>query len=318
MLGLLLPKSLLRVKSYQKLRDFLLTNFEIKCVIDVGQAFDVVRGEQVIFIAQKKKPTNTHVLVGNWHINSLKPSLTKISKSKLIRFGVFQLFENTSVHNLISKITDTHTSLEELCDKKIYRGIPIGANSSFVKKIPSVNYKKAIRGDSIQKFNFEYFLYIKDKKYPKLTDEIKGAKLVAQNIFSSESGIIATFDEEGVIPLDSVTVIIPQLENQLYILGILNSKLAQFFMVFAIFGKSRLTMHTDRYYLGSLPIPEIDKKLKNQIINSVKLSLKGKPNPKLNSLIYSAYSLSKREIQLLEKELIKFRADGKKTEKKSK
>ena len=77
-------------------------------------------------------------------------------------------------------------------------------------------------------------------------------------------------------------------------------------------------MHTDRYYLGSLPIPKIDKKLKNQIINSVKLSLKGKPNPKLNSLIYSAYSLSKKEIQLLEKELIKFRADGKKTEKKSK
>ena len=79
MLGLLLPKSLLRVKSYQKLRDFLLTNFEIKCGIDVGQAFDVVRGEQVIFIAQKKKPTNTYFLDGNWHINSLKPSLTKIS-----------------------------------------------------------------------------------------------------------------------------------------------------------------------------------------------------------------------------------------------
>ena len=318
MLGLLLPKSLLRVKSYQRLRDFILKNFEIKCIVDVGEAFPDVRGEQIILIAQKKTSTSNPVLIGNWDSKTKKPKLIKIQKSQLILNGIFQIYENKNTHKLISKIISSHPTLEKVSDGKISRGIPIAANSKFVKSKHSPKYRKAIRGDSIQRFNFEYFLYIKEKKYPKLTDEIKGKKIVMQNIFSSESGIIANFDEKGVIPLDSVTVVMPQSENPYYILGILNSKLVQFFMIFAIFAKSRLTMHTDKHYLGLIPIPKTNRKLKNQIIRSVKLSLKGKHDLQLNSLIYSAFSISDKQIQLLEKELTNFRSNGKKTSKTSK
>jgi hypothetical protein len=107
----------------------------------------------------------------------------------------------------------------------------------------------------------------------------------------------------------------PQSEDPYYILGILNSKLVQFFMIFAIFAKSRLTMHTDKHYLGLIPIPKTNRKLKNQIIRSVKSSLKGKHDSQLNSLIYSAFSISDEQIQLLSKELTNFRSNGKKTSK---
>ena len=83
-------------------------------------------------------------------------------------------------------------------------------------------------------------------------------------------------------------------------------------MVFVIFAKARLTMHTDRHYIGLIPIPKIDSKLKNSIIKQVKSSLDGVHSDTLNSLVCSAFKLSSKEEQLIEDELIRFGKDGKK------
>ena len=312
-LGLLLPKSLFRVESYQKLRDFLMSNFEIDYLVDVGAGFKEVRGEQVIFIGRKNKnPSNKSIRVGLWKKDELTPSLTDIPKKNLIRFGIFQLYDNIKVHSLVSKIIGRHQNLESICNGKIYRGISIGANSSCVSPIQKKHYRTAIRGDSIRKFGYKYLIYLKNQNYPKPTDEVQSKKIVAQNIFSSESGIVATYDDVGLIPLNTITNIFPLNEDPYYVLGILNSKLARLFMVFVIFAKARLTMHTDRHYIGLIPIPKIDSKLKNSIIKQVKSSLNGVHSDTLNSLVCSAFKLSSKEEQLIEDELIRFGKDGKK------
>ena len=315
-LGLLLPKSLFRVSSYQKLRNFLLSYFEFDYLIDVGISFKGVRGEQVIFIGTKKNNPSSKksVKIGTWYQNnSSKPSLNTVLQENIIRFGIFQFFDNPKTYALTSKIIREHPSLESICNGKIYRGIPIGANSSFVTTIPKKGYKKALRGDSIKKFGFEYILYIKNQNYPKLTDEIQSKKIVVQNIFSSESGIIANYDDIGMIPLDTVTNIFPYHSEPHYVLGILNSKLARFFMIFVVYAKSRLTMHTDKDYIGLLPIPKINSKLKDDIIKQVNFSLEGKKSNKIDELVFKAYGLSNEEKQLIDIELVRFERNGKKS-----
>ena len=158
-----------------------------------------------------------------WKKDELTPSLTDIPKKNLIRFGIFQLYDNIKVHSLVSKIIGRHQNLESICNGKIYRGISIGANSSCVSPIQKKHYRTAIRGDSIRKFGYKYLIYLKNQNYPKPTDEVQNKKIVAQNIFSSESGIVATYDDVGLIPLNTITNIFPLNEDPYYVLGILNS-----------------------------------------------------------------------------------------------
>jgi len=288
-LGLLLPKTLFRVKSYQKLRKFLLQNFQFEYLIDVGIEFKNVRGEQVILIATKTKPKKSYnVIVGrinkkeNYELESYKINIKSLSRN-----GAFLLMNERRLYDLIPKIFDRHNDLDYYCDGKIFRGIPIGANSKFISTEKKNDSEKCLRGDSIKKFGFNYFIYLKKGKYPKI-DEIRKKKIVLQNIFSSESGIIADYDDEGVATLDTVTNVFSK-SDPFYILGILNSKLARFFMVFVMYNQSRLTMHSDRSYIGQIPIPKASKSLKKQIEKEVKSLIKNNSTENLlNSLVFSS------------------------------
>ena len=71
-------------------------------------------------------------------------------------------------------------------------------------------------------------------------------------------------------------------------------------------------MHTDRCYIGLLPIPKINSKLKANIIKQVNSSLLGKKSDKIDELIFKAYGLSTEEKQLIDSELVRFERDGKK------
>lgn len=313
-LGLLLPKSILRVNSYKKLRDFLVSEFYIEEMIDVGVEFDDVRGEQFILIATKKHQSPKNIKIGYFWKN--KPFETHIiSFNEITKFDNFLLLENKKLYKLVDKIVSDHPNLDECSNGKIYRGIGIGANSKYVSTSPSDNFYKGLRGDSIKKFSYDYFIYIQKRDYSKL-DMVKNKKIVLQNIFSSESGIIANYDDKGLVTLDTVTNILIEKENPYYVLGILNSLLMRFFMVFAIYDKSRLTMHADRKYLSRIPIPKTSEKLKKAIIDEVKNNIKNnKKNnnmKKLNDLIFQVFKLIDSEKNQVINQLEKFDQMGKK------
>jgi len=306
-LGFLLPKTLLRVNSYRNLREFLLSNFRLDYLIDVGQEFRKVRGEQVILIATKgMQSKNQNVTVGNFTIKNNIPETREISLNYITKFNNFVVFNKKSLYNLATKIVGKHKNLDHCCNGKIFRGISIGANSKFVSQIKKKNFLKALRGDSIKKFGYEYFIFLQNRPYPKI-DSVKMRKIVLQNIFSSESGIIANYDDKGLITLDTVTNVIPQIENPYYVLGIMNSQLARFFMVFVIYNQSRLTMHADRNYIGRLPIPSTNNKIKNSIIKEVKNRIENRGSDDiLNSLVYDAFNLTSNEREVVRSQLESF------------
>jgi len=310
-LGLLLPKSILRVDSYKKLRDFLISKFLIEEIIDVGIEFDDVRGEQFILIATKKQKNSKTIKIGHF-LKGKNPEIQTVSFSNITKFDNFLLLKNKETYKLVDTIISKHPNLEQCSNGKIFRGISIDSELNYISKSPKKNYHKGLRGDSVKKFYYDYFIFIKNKTFSKL-DLMKNKKIVLQNIFSSESGIIANFDDKGLVTLDTVTNIILDCEDPYYVLGILNSSLIRFFMVFVIYNQSRLTMHTDHKYLSRIPIPNTTTTIKKQIIKEVKNQLNTQTSfENLNELIFDAFDLSNKEKQLVNTSLREFEQRGKK------
>jgi tRNA1(Val) A37 N6-methylase TrmN6 len=310
-LGLLLPKSILRVSSYEKLRNFITSKFKIEQMIDVGIEFDDVRGEQFILIATKKSEKPSNIKVGYFLKN--KPFEThQIPFNEITKFENFLLLDDKETYRLVDKIISDHPNLEQVSNGKIFRGIGIGANSKYVSKNPTENHFKSLRGDSIKKFSYNYLIHVEKRDFAKI-DMVRVKKIVLQNIFSSESGIIANYDKEGLVTLDTVTNILLENRDPYYVLGILNSSLMRFFMVFVVYTQSRLTMHTDRRYINRIPIPKTSSKLEKAVIAEVKNQIKEKSSfLKLNDLIFEVFGLNDIDIKQVKRQLEKFEKRGKK------
>ena len=97
-----------------------------------------------------------------------------------------------------------------------------------------------------------------------------GNKVFIQNIYSAEAGIIATFG--GNLEATQTVTIFTDSDEKIcrYILGILHSRICNFFLYKYCYNSSTLTMHTDAKYLKKIPLPEIKTDYINLIISIVK------------------------------------------------
>jgi len=310
-LAFLLPKSILFVDSYNNLRRYLREKYQIKQILDCGFQFSDVRGEQVILIIKKRQPIkNSLIKIGSLNKEG-KISSFSISNDLMKCFDKFYIFDKKEHYHLINKISCSGQFLNDYVEGNIFRGISVGGN-----KVGSKHGIFVIRGKDISKFRIKKLsklekCFIKDKDIKKIRD-LKNKKIVVQNIFSSESGIVAANDEEGIISLDTVTNIIVSDDNKRkYILGILNSKLMNFYLWYAIFNKSRLTMHVDKAYIGSVPIMnKPQNKLFWNIVGNVNKALNDSANikvylKKIDLAVYKLYGLNKHEKEIVEKAISK-------------
>jgi type I restriction-modification system DNA methylase subunit len=318
LLAFLLPRTILYVDSYNKLRSYLLQNTHIVQIIDLGAKFKDVRGEQVVLIVKKQKPEKTQqIQIVDFSLNASLFEQTPlfVSQAHLQSTNQFPTFNSYSYYGLIEKLSSIGSPLESVVSGKIFRGIPVGGNQLCDKCSNSV---EAIRGKSISKFKIRNIMQLENailaKQSRLKTESLKTKKLVLQNIFSSESGIIAAYDAKGIITLDTVTNICVSDDAQgKYLLALLNSKVINFYLIYGVFNQSKLTMHLDRSYLGRIPIitnPDTRRKKKIiEIVESIldcedKRDLKPKIS-KIDEIVYGLYSLKSDEIELIEQAMAK-------------
>ena len=149
----------------------------------------------------------------------------------------------------------------------------------------------AIVGKEIRKFSF------KNTPVPK-----KGNKVFIQNIYSAEAGIIASFAGD-LDASETVTVFTDGDEKMCrYILGVLHSRLCNYYLLKFCFNSSRLTMHADAKYLKKIPLV-IEDDTFNKVISIVKSleTMEYMSNSwfemldSLNELIYKTYGICKTE-----------------------
>jgi len=315
-LAFILPKTILHVNSYSQLRRYILNNTSILHIVDLGLKFKDVRGEQIILILKNEKPSPNHMVEikvtkypekGLEHQPSLfiKQSIFKSFNNKIL------LFDNELCYSVLQKIQSKGRKLYDIVDRQIFRGLPL--NSKVCEHPQYITDEKIIKGKSIMKFRINSIGYVNEKELKKINKKIlkriKYKKIVMQNIFSSESGIIAAYDNEGILTMDTVTnIIIQNDELAKYLLGLFHSKLINFYISFALFNRGRLTMHLDRSYIGEIPIITSKQGEYHKIIELVKKAIERKANIKkilkaIDDEVYKIYDLNKEEINLVKREM---------------
>ncbi len=314
-LGFVLPKGILRVDSFLNLRTYLAANFTIKEIFDLGHYFKDVRGDQVILIIQKSKPSNyqNNISIGIHKNNQPLENKTtyQIKQQTLIGSDIYPVYREKSIIKLANKFLNIKTTLDSICDGNIFRGINVSSKDKAISKEPQKGFITTYRGDSIGKFKIKYPLYLDLRKIKdnNKIHRLRNEKIILQNLCSKEGGITATISDADELNIDTVTNIISTKVDLKFLLGIINSNFSNFFLLHIIFLSSNFTMHTDRQYIGQLPIvlpnAEIIKKV-SKIVDAI-LKLNGDRGIDyqnlfidLNKVVYEVYGLNNEEIKIIE------------------
>ena len=311
-LAFLLPKSFTYVLSYKKLRQRILDNFVVYRIHDLNQEFPPVRGEQIILFLHKVRAKPTSVKISTHKNKKDRSHLSEYKLNyKMLNNNGFTFLENPRCLRILDMLDkNSHTvDLSTYVNNDIFRGLTLAPNEQkLIHELDDENSHQIIRGNCISKFAIKKIKYIHygnwfDKNTTKIK-KLSKPKITLQNIFSAESGFIAALDMNRLLDSDTVTNIsIPNKKIGLYLLGILHSKLINFYVIFKLFNASKLTMHTDRAYIGRIPVLEYtDCELtkivhqannENNIIN-LKLLMQ-----KIDKIVFELYGVKKSDVNVI-------------------
>ena len=270
----IIPKNLLHVASYGLLRRTIVNEKKIISIVDIGRYFKNVRGEQIILTLQNSFEKDNNIEFYKYENNEF---VKKLEVPQKFYSDEILMFDSKEDFNIYQTLEGNYKKFSDICTGYVGRG---------KSKEPT-----AIVGKEIRKFSF------KNTPVPK-----NGNKVFIQNIYSAEAGIIASFagDLEA---SETVTVFTDGDEKMCrYILGVLHSRLCNYYLLKFCYNNSRLTMHTDAKYLKKLPLI-IDDATFSKIISLVKSvetmeymsDLWFERVESLNELIYQTYGISELE-----------------------
>ncbi|MCM1488158.1 MAG: N-6 DNA methylase [Firmicutes bacterium] len=281
----IIPKNFLHVKSYSLLRREILNKKRIVSIIDIGSYFSGVRGEQIVLTLQNSHISENPIVIKRLDKNGFVECCTvpqTFYKDEIL------LFKSEEEYSIYCKMQKPYEKFSDICTGYVGRG--------------KSTSEDAVAGKNIRKFGF------KDRDVPK-----KGNKVFIQNIYSAESGIIASFagDYEA---SQTVTIFTDGDEKMCrYIVGILHSRLCNFYLLKFCYNSSKLTMHTDKKYLANIPLVKNDTtKEFSQLIEVVKalekLDYMGTEwfdmLDSLNDLVYKIYGIDNNEAAYIDTEML--------------
>ena len=317
-MGFVLPKNFIRVDSFRKTREFILKNMKIILIKDLDHYFKDVRCDQVIIIVQKEKPTQRNKIKiipykkGKSFLNHPEYYL---NQEEFLDYSFFPLFYNENIKAIANKLFSIKKTLSD--ESTIFRGESLSLLRRYISDKMLRKDLFLLRGNCIQRFGIKNKIFLKREFSKELlgnrTKKIFQDKIIIQNLASKEGGIFSTLSRSNELTLDTITNIIPH--NKDYLLffnGLLGSRLCNFFMIHLIYLNSNFSIHTDKSYIGKLPViypnlstkKEIDSIVKELILIKDKYSIEFKDKyERLNQIIYKIYKLEKKEIQIIENSL---------------
>ena len=292
LLSYIIPKNFLHVSSYSPLRRELLREKTIVSIVDLGAYFKNVRGEQIILTIKNSPPaTNSKINIRKLSSNRFVKMTSILQSCYTDEILLFNCPEDFAVFNTLSK---SYTKLNDLANGYVGRGKSTAMN--------------AISGKDIHKFGY------KERELPQ-----NGSRIFIQNIYSAESGIIAAFG--GELEASQTVTIFTNGDEKMcrYILGILHSRLCNFFLYKYCYNYSHLTMHTDAKYLKKIPLPPQKDgvfSMFEEILavvavleNDEYMSINWFENiEKLNTVVYEAYGIKNKHVEYIDSETQRFQS----------
>jgi hypothetical protein len=323
-LGLVLPKNILRVNSFSALRKHLVESCTIAQIFDLGHYFKDVRGDQIILIAKKRslnQPGQREHMVKVSILKSgqdfARPYSYHLPQAELAVHGAntFPIYFDEEIHGLAQKLEQIPETLGDY-SADIFRGLPLGGNHETVFDIPTKDSLRLLRGNCLSRFSIRHELALS----PSAKSLVAGEKfarqeferIVLQNIVSREGGLTACIAPADCYSLDTVTNVVlgdPSLNR--YMVGLLNSRIANFYTLMITFLHSNFTMHADRPYIAQIPITRPSPAQRRAVESCVDRltcltlgeSLYWQEYNQLNRILYRIYRLRRAEISLIERTL---------------
>lgn len=317
-LGFVVPKSLTYSGSWEGIRKFILDKTEIVKIFDLHEAFEGVLLEQIAIVLQKKPCLKREAVEVRY--TDLPYTKKTIGKHKVVSqlftikmFPIYQFTENSKIFNRMNEGSKLLSEISE----PIFRGVGAQKYSFLFTDKPATSEDLPIlRGINIDQFalkdKIQYISWKRPefKPYRKqferlLKPKIMGQRLIAQT--GNHMKLIASIDKEGkYLEVDTINNIILRDNsfNLKYILGIVNSKLASYYIYNFVFNRAVRT--TDFLYLASLPIKVVSDAKQQKVANLVDKILKN-PNSakelkeKIDKEVYAIYGLKPKEVKLVEK-----------------
>ncbi len=314
----ILPNTLLRVTSYSNTRRFILENLEVREIVDLDVGvFDGVTASTVVISLQSVPPGPQAVVRVKRGCEDTVPSRIPQKEWKG-RGCVFDIFSSGGDRGLMQKLSQGSTPLGELCSR-IRFGVVISGNFADVvsDKKPHSKWKPFLEGDEIGPFCTRYrgrfLLYDKDLLHRSRTPDIfETKKIMIQRITGGDTPLKATLDEDHFYNKESILNLILSSDavSYEYILGLLNSRLANWLYKRRFTNASKLTVNLSKEYVGQIPVKTMDKRRQESVAKVVRRILSAKRKSEdadtlqeecqLNAAIYELYGLTPDEIKIVE------------------
>lgn len=281
----IIHRNLIRSNDYQKTRNFILNNTKIKQILSFTQGvFEGVTGEMTILILNKtKEKKETNQLLIYEHTNKITPNL----KPKKIKQNVFNntagnrfnIYLTNEKIDLLNKIKENCVKMGDIAET--LQGIIVGNEKKYVSKDKkNEKYKPILRGKSISRYGFpnplEYVYYVSGTKVltrgktPELFE--KDEKILTQHVSGDITATLDTQQNYFLQTINSTTSINEEFKNR-YLLGLLNSKLINFYYSSIFNLGAEFTTAVAIENLDELPIKKISKEIQKSFIEKVNLML---------------------------------------------
>jgi type I restriction-modification system DNA methylase subunit len=284
-LGFVFPKSVLYVEPWKSIRKFVLANFKIEEIYDLREAFEGVLLEQIILILKKtgnvRSDSKVNVIYRSWAAGGKYEEKRHIVRHSEFNENLFPIYLNDINSSIKSKMQVESVPLEEAA--RLTRGIYVPRAENLLQDQPSSLSDSIIySGKDLIRYGVRSHKYFDvnsqqiDNSTRKKINELKQEKLMFQGIIGQGRNYIkltGTYDDGKGLNLDTVVnVILTNNElDQLYLLGVINSRLASYYLNNMIFGHSERTMHFE--YVKHLPIKKASKAEQRAVVDKVRKML---------------------------------------------
>ena len=311
----ILPNTLLTNLYSKKVRKNLLDNYNIVELTNFGMDIfeEATVHTCIIGIQNFNEKGFTEIRKQVWSKDELNLKADKIKLEELVDRTTFAINVtlSTSEINLFSKISQ-HNVLSEIC--YIRQCIKTGNDKKYVTKSENIltdPWKKTLRGKGIERYNvIEEDLYIKYGDFLARNWQNKSF-YETPKIAIRETGnrIIAALDLDNRYFLSTLYAVYPRTEFNTdylkYLLGILNSKMATFFIkkiAFDLTEGAFTKVRTNQ--LGRLPIPSYEKSISTVVDKIITKKQEKKDTneeeTQIDQLVYQLYDLTAEEIAIIE------------------
>jgi hypothetical protein len=342
MLGFITPNTWLAVLNSKEIREYLLKNAAFSEICELSKYIFVDAPDIVPIL----------VFLGKKAISSQKCIVRRAKVIKVHDSNFPYVFTNDEVDQtewlaskgttinlratgttvrILTKSSKVSVHLKNLCD--VTYGIKTGDNETFVSKTRSETHKvKALKTGELVRYRITwkgFYLWWCNKLAGYRVSSLEVPKIVIQYIrkISLPRRLIAALDEQGIYyPLNNYSYVTMRATDYslLYILGIFNSSLMNFF-----FANTFIDYNIKPTYLQQLPIRTIDfstpaeKALHDKLVALVEKMLALTPklrgatsesekaalqnavtttDAEIDRLVYELYGLTEKEIKIVEGE----------------